>query len=182
MQLSIERIGPDARLVCETQVPRPRSDVFPFFSDCRNLGKLTPRDLSFSILTPEPIVMATGLVIDYRIKLGGLPFQWQSEITAWDPPHRFVDEQRKGPYRKWIHEHRFVDEGNTTRIIDRVDFRSPGGRLAHALFINRKVEEIFRYRTKVLGSLFTSQDGSTGHEKGAPRGTPSSSSSKPTNA
>jgi ligand-binding SRPBCC domain-containing protein len=153
----IERTNGGYRLDCETHLPHPIATVFPFFSDCRNLGLLTPDDLSFAILTPGPISMHLGLLIDYRIKLGGVPFTWRSEITAWEPPFRFVDEQRHGPYRKWVHEHRFEEDGRGTRMTDRVDFQSPGGRAVHALFVNRKVREIFRYRAAALADIFPSQ-------------------------
>jgi ligand-binding SRPBCC domain-containing protein len=158
MEPRIERTADGYRLECEISIPHPLSEVFPFFSDHRNLEAVTPEDLDFTILTPGPVSMEVGLLIDYRIKLGGIPFRWQSEITVWEPPHRFVDEQRKGPYRKWIHEHRFEEVGNTTRMIDRVDFRSPGGALAHRLFVNRKVRQIFLHRTKVMGEIFPDHD------------------------
>lgn len=154
MEIRIDRTRDGYRLESVLVLPRPIRDVFPFFADCRNLERVTPNDLSFSILTPDPIEMRVGLVIDYRLRLGPFPFLWRSEITAWDPPFRFVDEQRRGPYRTWIHEHRFEDLGKETRMVDRVDFASPGGRLVHELFVNRKVRGIFEHRTTVFSDLF----------------------------
>lgn len=154
MDPTIERTPNGYRLTCRTTIPRPLGEVFPFFADCRNLERITPPDLRFSILTPDPIVMREGLLIDYRIRLGPLPMKWRTEITAWEPPHRFVDVQLAGPYRRWIHEHAFVGDGDVTRMTDRVDFLSPGGRLAHALFINGKVRDIFRHRARVFAELF----------------------------
>ncbi|MEO8071308.1 MAG: SRPBCC family protein, partial [Acidobacteriota bacterium] len=84
-------------------MPKPIDEVFEFFGDARNLERLTPAFVNFKILTPQPIVMRPGTLIDYRISLRGLPVKWRSEITEWNPPYSFVDEQRRGPYKKWIH-------------------------------------------------------------------------------
>lgn len=84
-------------LTCEVMLPRPPGEVFPFFADARNLERLTPPWLRFEVLTPEPIEMRRSAVIDYRLRLRGVPVRWRSEITAWEPPFRFVDEQRRGP-------------------------------------------------------------------------------------
>jgi len=154
MEPRIVRTGPAYRLECETVLPRPLAEVFPFFADCRNLERITPDDLRFVILTPGPIVMREGLRIDYRIRLGPFPMRWQTEITAWEPPHRFVDVQREGPYRVWVHEHAFREEDGLTHMTDRVEFLSPGGRLVHELFVNRKVRDIFRFRARTFSRLF----------------------------
>ena len=87
----------------ETCVPRPRSEVFPFFAEARNLQTLTPPWLKFEVLTPSPIILRPGTLIDYRITVHGLPIRWRTEIAEWDPPHRFVDVQLSGPYTLWHH-------------------------------------------------------------------------------
>ena len=110
-------------------LPKPLDDVFPFFADARNLEALTPPWLHFEVLTPAPISMAPGTTIDYRLRLRGLPIRWQSEITAWEPPHRFVDEQRRGPYRLWVHEHRFREQDGQTLAEDHIRYAAPGERL-----------------------------------------------------
>ncbi|HWH70307.1 MAG TPA: SRPBCC family protein [Candidatus Sulfotelmatobacter sp.] len=135
-------------------LPRPREEVFAFFADARNLQVLTPAWLEFSILTPGPIAMHPGALINYRLKLHGLSIRWQTEITAWEPPHRFVDEQRRGPYKLWIHEHRFAVQDGGTLASDLVRYAVPGGWLIERLFVRRDVEKIFRYRRDKLQELF----------------------------
>lgn len=141
-------------LETELWLPRRRDEVFPFFADAFNLESITPPWLKFEVLTPRPIEMRPGLRIDYRLRLRGLPLRWQSEITVWEPPCRFVDEQRRGPYRAWIHEHKFEERAANTLATDRVRYAVIGGRLLHALFVRRDVERIFRFRQAKLRELF----------------------------
>ena len=134
----------------EVWLPRPINEVFEFFSDAYNLETLTPPILRFEVLTPAPIRMETGTLIDYKLRLRGLPVRWQSEITAWEPPHRFVDEQRRGPYSMWVHEHTFEERGSGTLARDNVRYAVPGGALVHKLFVARDVRSIFEYRAERL--------------------------------
>jgi ligand-binding SRPBCC domain-containing protein len=138
----------------EIWVPKPPREVFDFFADARNLQSITPPWLDFSILTPAPILMRAGTLIDYRLKLHGFPIRWQTQITAWEPPHRFVDEQRRGPYRLWIHEHRFEARDGGTLVSDFVRYEAPGGRLVEWLFVRRDVERIFQFRREKLLARF----------------------------
>jgi ligand-binding SRPBCC domain-containing protein len=135
-------------------IARPIGEVFEFFSDARNLDQLTPAWLKFNVLTPDPIEMRPGTLIDYQLRIRGLPIRWQSEITAWDPPRGFVDEQRRGPYKLWHHEHIFESEGDGTRVIDRVRYDVLGGALVERLFVRRDLERIFNYRTERLLEIF----------------------------
>jgi len=96
--------------------------VFPFFAEARNLETLTPPWLKFEVLTPAPIVMRPGTLIDYRIRVHGLPIRWRTEITAWDPPHRFVDVQLHGPYTLWHHTHTFEERDGGTLCLDHVRY------------------------------------------------------------
>ena len=139
-------------------LPRPLDDVFAFFSDAHNLEILTPPWLKFEVLTPRPIDMAVGVTIDYRLRVHGIPIRWRSEIAAWEPPHRFVDRQLRGPYRLWDHEHRFREERGGTVAEDRVLYAVPGGTLIHRLFVARDVEKIFAFRSEKLRELFGGND------------------------
>src|SRR4051794_7797926 len=137
-------------------VHRPRSEVFAFFSNAGNLEALTPRSLKFQILTPQPIVMAAGAVIDYRIKLFGVPFNWRTEIVEFEPERRFVDVQLRGPYRYWRHEHTFREATGGTLMSDRVEYELPWGplgRVAQALFVRRNLDSIFAYRHERVEQL-----------------------------
>jgi ligand-binding SRPBCC domain-containing protein len=144
------------RLHREQLVPRPIHEVFEFFSRAENLQAITPEWLNFEILVNPPPVRK-GTLIDYKLRLHGLPLRWQSEVVEWDPPHTFVDVQVRGPYKLWHHTHRFVAEGNSTRIVDEVRYQLPFGMLgalAHRLMVRRDVEKIFSFRQQKIASLF----------------------------
>src|SRR5687767_6214971 len=126
-------------------LPRPLDVVFDFFADARNLERLTPPWLRFQIVTPEPIGMRTGTRIAYRLKIPGAPLRWDGEIVVWEPPHRFVDVQRRGPYRRWAHEHRFEERDGGTLVSDHVRYAVFGGDLVERLFVRRDVQTIFAY-------------------------------------
>jgi ligand-binding SRPBCC domain-containing protein len=142
------------RLTRELWLPKRRSEVFPFFADAHNLEAITPPWLRFRVLTPAPIAMRPGVRIDYRLSLHGIPFHWQSEITAWEPPFRFTDEQRRGPYRFWIHDHEFLEQDGGTLCIDRVRYAVWGGALINRFFVRSDVARIFTYRSKALAQRF----------------------------
>ena len=135
-------------------LPRPREEVFAFFADAANLERLTPPWLHFHIVNPE-IVIRQGVLIDYRLRIHGMPLRWQSEISRWDPPRVFVDEQRKGPYRRWVHTHTFEEERGGTRVGDSVEFEAPFEWLT-GRFVMRDVRAIFAFRQQALAKIFSS--------------------------
>ncbi len=134
----------------EVVVPRALEETFEFFSDAFNLEKLTPPFLKFTVLTPAPIDLRDHAVIEYRLKVRGIPVRWKSRISSWEPPHRFVDEQLKGPYRKWRHEHSFEAHPDGTLVRDHVRYAVLGGALVNRFFVRPDVEKIFDYRTEAL--------------------------------
>jgi ligand-binding SRPBCC domain-containing protein len=143
----------------------PLSEVFDFFSRAENLEALTPDFLRFRILTPLPIELKPGAVIEYRLSLYGIPVRWKTLIEVWEEGRRFVDVQAKGPYRTWRHEHGFEALGGNTLIRDRVDYSlpfGPLGRLAHALFVRRSVRRIFDYRREKIAALMGPRAGGNG--------------------
>jgi hypothetical protein len=136
----------------------PLNRVFPFFADARNLDRLTPPWLHFSIRTPTPIDMRPGTRIEYRIRWHGLPLRWLTEIVEWLPERRFVDQQLRGPYRLWHHTHEFEADGDATLVHDRVVYAlpfGPLGRLAHALTVRADVQRIFDYRARRIDEYFS---------------------------
>ena len=143
----------------EQLVPRSRRAIFGFFSDASNLERLTPPGLSFAILTPRPIAMTAGAVIDYRLSLLHIPFQWRTVIELYEPESRFIDVQASGPYRSWRHLHEFVEVADGTLIRDRVEYElpfGPLGELGHRLVVRRQLDRIFDYRRRVIDELFGS--------------------------
>jgi ligand-binding SRPBCC domain-containing protein len=138
-------------------VPRGLPEIFGFFSRAENLEAITPAFLHFRILavTPEPI--RQGTLISYKLRLHGIPLRWKSEIVEWDPPHRFVDIQRRGPYKVWRHEHHFEARDGGTLIMDTVSLALPLGvlgRIAYKLRVHTEVREIFAFREKKIRELF----------------------------
>ena len=144
------------RLEAAQFLPEQRDRVFAFFSDAFQLEAITPPWLHFSVLTPAPIRLVTGTLIDYQLRLRGLPVRWQSRISVWEPPFRFVDEQVRGPYRHWHHEHIFEDVDGGTLCRDVVDYAVPGGRMIDALIVRPDVRKIFQFRQQKLSERFPS--------------------------
>ena len=145
-------------LEARLRLEQPLSQVFHFFADAANLEAITPPWLRFRILTPLPLEMRTGALFDYRLRLHGIPLTWRAEITLYDPPQRFVDEQRRGPYRRWHHEHRFHESAQGTWIEDRVAYRLWGGRPVHSLLVRPQLERIFRFRQQRVRALLGAAD------------------------
>ena len=135
-------------------LPRPPAEVFDFYADAFNLERLTPPWLRFHVVTPAPINMRAGVEIEYRLRLKGIPLSWRSRITGWEPPHRFVDEQLKGPYRHWVHEHTFTPYDGGVLVRDLVRYDMLGGWLTNHLLVRRDLRRIFAYRQQRLAELF----------------------------
>lgn len=144
----------------EQLIHRPLADVFAFFAQPENLESITPPSLKFKILTPRPIAMQPGSLIEYRLKLFGIPFHWKTRIESFEPLSRFIDTQATGLYRRWHHTHEFRAVPEGTLIVDRVEYELPLGllgRLAHALFVRRSLNGIFDHREDRIRWLFEDQ-------------------------
>jgi ligand-binding SRPBCC domain-containing protein len=141
----------------EQALPGTPEEVFGFFADAHNLEALTPPLLRFRVVTPTPITMGRGALIRYRLRVHGVPVSWLTEITAWEPPCRFVDEQITGPYALWRHTHSFEATGDgETLMRDVVRYRvgfGPLGAIANQLVVRRDVEAIFDFRAQRIPAL-----------------------------
>ena len=144
-------------------IPRSRRETFAFFSDAFNLERITPPFLRFRILTPAPIRMEAGALIEYRLALFGVPLYWQTLIESWTPDESFVDRQLKGPYALWRHTHSFEEQGPREILMrDVVEYRVPYGLLGsivHNLFIKRWLAYIFDYRAALTARLLGTAGG-----------------------
>jgi len=138
-----------------TRIALPLDVVFAFFSDATNLEKITPPELRFRIVSPKPVTISEGALIEYRLRLFGVPFGWSTLISRWKPPHEFVDEQLKGPYKQWIHTHRFSSVGSETLMEDTVRYVIPLGPLGNlvAPLVALQIRRIFEYRESVIRTL-----------------------------
>ena len=134
----------------EQRLPGPPGAVFPFFADAGNLEAITPDWLAFRIVTPRPIDMHVGALIEYRLRLHGVPVSWLTRIEEWEPGVRFVDAQLRGPYVLWHHTHEFEPDGaGGTLMRDTVRYAlpyGPLGEIARRLFVARDLRRIFDFR------------------------------------
>jgi ligand-binding SRPBCC domain-containing protein len=149
------------RLQTQLWLPQPREEIFNFFSDPSNLDRLTPPWLHFEVLTPKSVEMNAGTLLDYRLRLHGIRLRWQSEISVWEPPNRFIDRQTKGPYRQWVHEHNFSAHQGGTLVGDSVTYSVPGGRIIQKLLVAPDLDRVYGYRHKILKELFNPQQAKT---------------------
>ena len=139
---------------CELWLPLPPEELFPFFADAGNLDAITPPWLHFRIVTPRPIEMRAGALIDYKLRVRGVPLRWRTLIREWNPSHSFVDEQIRGPYRQWVHRHTFELKDGGTLARDIVHYAVPFDFIAHRLLVRPDIEKIFAYRQEALRKKF----------------------------
>lgn len=138
-------------------IPASPEQVFPFFSEARNLAEITPKWLGFRLLTTDPIEMRAGTRIEYRISLHGLPLKWRTLISEWNPPFGFKDIQVSGPYKIWEHEHRFEPVAGGTVMRDIVRYELPLGflgSLVERYWVRRDLQRIFDHRAQCIAGLW----------------------------
>jgi len=138
----------------ELWLPRPPGELFAFLADAWQLDSLTPPWLRIRVVTPGPITMAPGTLIDYRLRLRGFPLRWRTEITGWEPPHGFAERQVRGPFAAWEQEHRFVARDGGTLVRDEIEYRVPGGALIDGWYVLPEIARIFSFRAARLEELF----------------------------
>jgi len=146
----------DELFVAEQYLDSPLEQVFPFFAEAKNLETITPPLVNFKIIGMSTPTIQKGSLIDYSLKIHGVPVKWRTDITTWDPPREFVDEQLKGPYSKWHHTHSFEKLGRGTLMRDRVLYRVPLGflgALTTGWLVRKDVEEIFSFRRRAVAQI-----------------------------
>jgi ligand-binding SRPBCC domain-containing protein len=145
-------------LTTQTELPVDADRLFAFFADANSLGQLTPPWLNFEMESEPPASLAPGVRLDFRMRLFRVTVRWQSEITEWNPPHRFVDEQRRGPNRWWIHTHTFTPTPDGTLMEDVVDYQPLGlgasSMFVHEVYTAKRLRAIFGYRASALRDAF----------------------------
>jgi ligand-binding SRPBCC domain-containing protein len=150
------------QLIRKQFVPADLETCWDFFSSPKNLKTITPDYMGFDILVDIPEKMYEGLMIEYSVKpLLGIPMRWITEIKYVHEQRYFVDEQRKGPYKMWHHEHHFEAVDGGVMMTDIVSYELPLGilgKIAHPLFVRKKLEEIFEYRVQKVEELFGRPD------------------------
>ena len=132
-------------------------DIFDFFSEVKNLEKITPSHLSFKVLNMSTPQIQEGSIIDYRLKLHGIPFNWKTLITSFNKNDSFIDQQEKGPYKKWLHTHTFKKSAGGTLIRDHVVYKIPlgtVGRFITGTYIKKDLSKIFNYRKEIIKQEF----------------------------
>ena len=138
----------------ELWLPRGRDEIFQFFADPRNLDRLTPSWLQFRILSPADITMSKGTLLDYRLRIRGVPIRWQSEIARRTRPIVLSTAKPKDLYSLWLHEHTFAAHDGGTLVGDNVEYAVPGGTIVQKLLVAPDIARIFNYRHRVLQELF----------------------------
>lgn len=145
------------RLTSEQWVAARTEDTFAFFSDAGNLQALTPPFLHFSIVTPQPIEMRTGTLIEYQLSPMGLPLTWLTRIEDWRIGEGFTDIQLRGPYARWIHRHTFIPGDGGTWLGDEVEFALPLAPVSnpiHAALVRPTLDRVFCYRRDAIARIF----------------------------
>lgn len=150
-----EAVAASVRLFEWSQrVAVPIVRAFDFYGDAANLEPMAPPWLRFEVTSPEPVALQAGTLLEYRLRLHGVPLRWQTQITTWEPPRRFVDIQANGPFGLWEHTHLFEEAGDAATVIrDRVRYAiplGPLGAIAERLFVRRDLKRIFDYRNQVV--------------------------------
>lgn len=150
----------------EQRLPGPPEEVFPFFGDAHNLEAITPPLLGFEVITPRPIPMRVGTIIQYRLRLHRVPVGWTTSIQEWEPAApvpRFVDVQVRGPYALWHHTHEFEPDGaGGTLMRDTVRYAMGFGflgELARRALVTRDLAAIFDFRAEAVARMLAAGSG-----------------------
>jgi len=158
MSVEISKLDNEFRLKTQIVLPRRLDQIFAYFSSPKNLEEITPAFLKFKVLLSDHIEISSGSIINYDLRIHGLPIRWTTLISLWEPPFRFVDEQIRGPYRYWIHEHTFEESDSGVAINDFVRYQVFGGSFVHNLFVKRDLMRIFMFRREKLLTIFGSKE------------------------
>lgn len=152
--------GLEHRLIFEQWINKSKEELFPFFSDVKNLAKITPEHLNFQVLSSSSENVGAGTEFKYKLKIKGFYILWTSKIMEWDPPHQFIDQQEKGPYKKWRHLHQLTELAGGTVIKDVIDFEIPLGAIGYGAtswMVTKDLHDIFHHRLKAIDLLFRSK-------------------------
>ena len=145
--------GTEKQFIFEQWVPKTKEEVFPFFAEAKNLEKITPSFLKFKVTGMKPDKIEKDAIINYQLKLQGIPLKWKTRIVDWSPPNFFSDNQESGPYSKWFHQHHFKSFGGGTLMTDIVNFKIPLGLIGYGVSqwkVISDIDKIFQYRRETI--------------------------------
>ena len=138
------------KLKYSQKLPINLNEAWDFLSSPNNLELITPKSMDFNITDWDKRKAYAGQIIQYTVRpVLGFKINWVTEITQVKDKEFFIDEQRFGPYSFWHHKHFIKEIDGGVLMEDLIHYKIPFGPigvLLNFLFINSKLNNVFKYR------------------------------------